>query len=401
MISYPRWLEDTAHAPRLRLIGVGNAGVHIADRIARLSSCAIETVALNSDQHSLNNSSAATRVALGPMTTHGLGAGGDAETGLEAAKESLKDILTAIDGADVLLICAGLGGGTGGPTTALIAQLAKERGALPLAIVTSPFRFEGRRRATQATEALDELKKHADAIVHFENDRMADFAEAGQEAAKTFAACDELLAGAIKTLACVTKGSGPLPVSLPDLISILRHSGDGCVFGLGSADGVGRAELALEEALRSPLLDNGLLLKDGVEVLVHISGPANIAFLEVAKIMQGVSKHIAEKTNLHLTLSAGEETNPLTVALIGRTGAVEARPLPPREQPAIQQPAIQIAAPEDDPARPTPKTVAPKIRQENLQLDPIAKGRFEKSEPTMFEGEDLDIPTFIRRKLLR
>lgn len=396
MISYPRWLEDTAGNLRLRLIGIGNAGVHIADRISRHAPFPLETFALNSDQHSLNTSSAGTRIALGPMTTHGLGAGGDAETGLEAAKESLHDILSAIDGANILLVCAGLGGGTGGPTTALISKLAKERGALPVAIVTSPFAFEGRRRSTQAAEALDELKKHADAIVHFENDRMADLAEPGQDASKTFAASHELLAGAITTLAHAVRGGGPLPVSLPDLISILRHSGGGCLFGSGSAEGDDRVELALEEALRSPLLDYGRRLKDGAEVLVNIHGPSNISFLEVARIMQGVSKHIGEKTNLHLTLSAVDDSAPLTVAIIGRTGAPEPRQTPPSETP----PQTTQTPPSTVDEAPKPKSASQKVHQEDLPLEPVTKGRFVKSEPTMYEGEDLDIPTFIRRKLL-
>lgn len=394
MISYPRWLEDTATVPRLRLIGIGNAGVHIADRIATRGIEQLETFAINSDQHSLNASSAGTKIALGPLTTHGLGAGGDAEAGLEAARESLKDILLAVEGADVILICAGLGGGTGGPVAALAAKLAKERGALPVAIVTSPFRFEGRRRTTQASEALDELKKHADAIVHFENDRMADFTEPMQEAGKTFAACDELLAAAITTLASATKGGGPLPVSLPDLIAILRHSGDGCLFGCGSAEGDGRSELALDEALRSPLLEGGHLLKNGAEVLVHVSGPSDLSFLEVAKIMQGVCRHTSEKTNLHLTLGATGHDTPVTVALIGRTGALEERPPSTKNE-------LRAPIPPVEELPPKPKSAPQKVLQEDLPLEPVAKGRFDKSEPTMFEGEDLDIPTFIRRRLLK
>ena len=397
MISYPRWLEDTTDAPRLRLLGIGNAGIHIADRITKRSELTIDTVALNSDQHSLNSSTAGTRIALGPMTTHGLGAGGDAETGLDAAKESLQEILGAIDGADIIFLCAGLGGGTGGPTAALVAKLAKERGALPVAIVTSPFLFEGRRRKSQATEALDELRKYADAIVHFENDRMADFSEPCQDAAKTFAACDDLLAGAITTLTHAVKGGGPLPVSLPDLVSILRHSGDGCLFGSGSAEGDERAELALDELLRSPLLEGGQLLKDAAELLVNIHGPSTVSFLEVSKVMQGISKHIAEKTNLHLTLSAIDENAPLTIALIGRTGSPEFnRTL--QGVASTQQPETPKSIVEETNTK--PKSTPQKAHQEDLPLEPIAKGRFDKSEPTMYEGEDLDVPTFIRRKLL-
>jgi cell division protein FtsZ len=194
MITYPRWLErDTDKQPVLRLLGIGNAGVNIADRIATRAALPLETIALNSDQQSLNASVASRKIALGPMTTHGLGAGGDPEMGHEAARESLSELRQAVAGADVVFLCAGLGGGTGSSTTAHLAELARANGSLVIAVVTTPFQFEGRRRTQQSQEALRNLSRHADAIVHFENDRMAEISAPSAHAEETFAACDAIL----------------------------------------------------------------------------------------------------------------------------------------------------------------------------------------------------------------
>ena len=157
MITYPRSTEP-GKSPVLRLIGVGNAGVNIADRIAARSPIALETVAANSDRQSVSSSVAAAKVAIGPMATHGLGAGGDPDMALEAARESMQELKNCVAGADVVFLCAGLGGGTGSATVPVLAKLARESGAFVAAVVTSPFEFEGRRRAAQARQALVEIE---------------------------------------------------------------------------------------------------------------------------------------------------------------------------------------------------------------------------------------------------
>ena len=409
MITYPRWLDrGTGKEPVLRLIGIGNAGVNIADRIAVRASLPLETVALNSDQQSLNASVASRKTALGPMTTHGLGAGGDPEMALEAARESMSELRQSVEGADVVFLCAGLGGGTGSATTPQLAELARANGSLVIAVVTTPFQFEGRRRSQQAQEAMQGIARHADAIVHFENDRMAEITAPRTEAEETFAACDNILFQSVASLTRLISCPGPMAVAVPDLLGVLRSGGGAFLFGSGEAEGGNRAHEALEEALRSPLLDRGRLLHDAKKVLVHLSGPRSLTFAEVAAIMQEISKNTAPTSLLHLGVSvARDDSAPLIVTLIGHCGTaakIEAvAPVPKAEPVRATPPALfaEEAIPSTSPpsTHAEPKTAAPKVKQEDLPLEPIARGRFEKVEPTIVEGEDLDVPTFLRRKL--
>jgi len=436
MISYPRYL-DRSQSPVVRLIGLGNAGVNLADRISMNQGLDLETVVINSDQQSLSSSVSGIKVSLGPLTTRGLGAGGDPEIGLDAARESQADIEAVVAGADIIFLCAGLGGGTASGAAGMVAEASKKAGALLVAIVTSPFGFEGRRRAAQAVAALQEIAAHADAVVHFENDRMAELSAPRSGVAETFAACDDLLGGCIEAITRLISAPGPLGVGLPDLLSVL-DGGDGlCLFGTGTAAGDNRAHEALEDAMASPLLDRGRLLAGASSVLVHISGPPSLSFAEVGAVMQEVARGAAGESLLQLGISTVPAKDaPLIVSIIAKCGAAKSSPAPAVQQPAPkpqppkpkavavreeleEKPLLAPEAPEEDPvaaaprqpaperlappvARPRPQqsdakaAASPKIKQETLQFEPVARGRFEKIEPTIVEGEDLDVPTFLR-----
>ena len=437
MITYPRYL-DRSQSPVVRLIGLGNAGVNLADRISMNQGMDLETVVLNSDQQSLSSSVSGTKISLGPLTTRGLGAGGDPEIGLDAARESQADIEAAVAGADIIFLCAGLGGGTASGSAGMVAEAAKKAGALLIAIVTSPFGFEGRRRTAQAAAALQEIGAHADAVVHFENDRMAELAAPRSGVSETFAACDELLGGCIEAITRLVSAPGPLGVGLPDLLSVL-DGGDGlCLFGTGTAAGENRAHEALEDAMASPLLDRGRLLAGAASVLVHISGPPSLSFAEVGAVMQEVARGAAEESLLQLGISTVPAKDaPLIVSIIAKCGAAKPapavrqpapKPQPPKPKPEPvaeqKEPLLTPEAPDETPeetpvataprpapaperpvspvARPRPAqgeskaSASPKIKQETLQFEPVARGRFEKIEPTIVEGEDLDVPTFLR-----
>lgn len=407
MSPYPRH-QESGKTPVLRLVGIGNAGVRIADRIAARADLPLETVAMNSDQQSLNASSSPRKAAIGPMTTHGLGAGGDPERGLDAAKESPGILQEAISGADVLILCAGLGGGTGSAVAPILAKMGRDSGALVAVVATMPFQFEGRRRAQQAKESLEELGRHADALVHFENDRMAELAEPRSEVGETFAACDALLFQAVAGLSRILTTTGPLPVAVNDLLTVLRPGSGPCLFGSGEASGGERGREALEQSLRSPLLDRGRLLQEADRVLVHLHGPTTTTFAEVAAIMEGISKNTAPSAHLCLGVSTSRDFDgPVAITVIGRSGGVAVReavrPAEPVAEP-IPEPLIRETKPapasgtelftlDSAPAK------APKIKQDFLQLEPVARGRFEKIEPTIVEGEDLDVPTFLRLKI--
>lgn len=436
MITIPRYLDRSAN-PVVRLVGLGNAGVNLADRIT-MSGLNVDVVAMNSDQQSLSSSVAPVRVALGPLATRGLGAGGDPEIGADAARESQAEIEEALAGADIVFLAAGLGGGTASGAAAAVADAARGAGALLIAMVTSPFAFEGRRRAAQAAAGLADIVARADAVIHFENDRMADLTAPRAGVSETFAACDELLGSCVQAFSRLMAAPGPMSVGLPDLISVLRGGDAECLFGTAEARGDNRAHEALEVALRSPLLDRGRLLDQAGALLIHVSGPPSFSFAEADAVLNGISKHINEETLVHLGVSTVDDPSaPVSLTLIGKCGAtarvepvqrpaarktapVEVRPVEPvpAAQPPEPEHQEEFASPEPappprpavvdrppPPERPSrvapdagkPKPTPPKVRQETLQFEPVARGRFEKSEPTIVEGEDLDVPTFLRR----
>lgn len=416
MITYPRYLAGQSETQSL-LIALGNAGINIMDRLIAQAGFPMESLAINTDQQSISNTLASNKISMGQMTTHGLGTGGDPEIGLDAVKESAGEIQRAIGGKNIVFICAGLGGGTGSGAAPLVAELAKQNGALVIAVVTSPFSFEGRRRAQQAATSLREITRFADAILHFENDRMAELIAPHAEVGETFSVCDTLLFRAISSLNRIVTSHGPIPVSLPDMLAVLRHSEDSCLFGCGEAAGEDRVHHVLETALRSPLLDRGRLLHDAGRLLVHISGPSSLSMEEVADIMKEISKNLSPSAMLNLGVSVSQDhSSPLSVAIIGRCGG-EKRATPsikattdlsyltqstPTPQPASKPQQTEtpfFEMPIATAIHPTEKPAAPKVQQPLLPLDPVTRGRFDKIEPTIVEGEDLDVPTFLRMKL--
>lgn len=441
MITIPKFLDLTSD-PVVTLIGLGNAGVNLADRMTVAHPGGIHSVVMNADMQSLSSSIVEAKVAIGPLATRGLGAGGDPEIGLDAARESASEIEQAIRGSDIVFLCAGLGGGTASGAVGTVAELAKKNGALLIALVTTPFGFEGRRRSTQAQVALEELSEHADAVIHFENDRMSELTAPRSGVAETFGACDDLLCACLTTLSRLISTPGPLAVGLPDLLSVLEGREAICLFGSGSSSGNNRAYDALERALRSPLLNRDQIGSEECSLLVHISGPPDLSFAEVGSIMEEISKHIADSGLLHLGVSTSEDPSaPVSVTLLGKSGhkvqrrevartsrppakaeprrAEEPReperdllsnPLPPAPEPETA-PREPEPAPKPEKAAPLtpaktprplaevakPKPPAPKVKQETLQFEPVTRGRFEKIEPTIVEGEDLDVPTFLRQ----
>ncbi len=471
MISYPRSEAGEPASVQALVLGLGNAGVHLVDRLTMSGIADADFVALNTDSQSLASSITQTKIALGQKVTRGLGTGGDPEVGYEAAQESLGEIRSALEGAQVVFLCTGLGGGTGSGVAPVIAESAREAGAIVISIVTSPFSFEGKRRSAQAREGLAGVAEFSHAVLHFENDRMSELASPRAGIEETFSISDNFLGSAVISLLEILRGGAPLPVGLADVLSVLGGGSAAALFGRGEATGDNRAHEALERAMKSPLLDRGRLLAESHAIISHISGPASLSFAEVAAIMRELGKHVADTAQLFLGVTTLRDTNsPVTVTLMGNYAAGDQDALPviehhaerpaPRQRPTFaapapqheetepapaprqrhapapaaeeptplfsestEEPAAEIpeaapapvpapppaarpvaarehrapAAPKQQPQPAAPPT-APKVKQETLQFESVARGRFEKSEPTIVEGEDLDVPTFLRMR---
>jgi cell division protein FtsZ len=421
MLEIPRTLlsEDTAAAPRILVAGIGNAGVTLIDRLTLAGfDNALDLVAINTDSASLGSSVAGKKVLIGSATARGLGAGGDPEIGAESADESSVELEAAVEGANIVIICAGLGGGAGGGAAPYVAELARRNGALVLALATLPFSFEGKRRAKQAADAQAALEKYADAFLTFENDRMADLTEPLAGLHDTFAASDQVLADTIASIARLALTQGPVRVTLGDLLAIFRQSNAKTHFGFAEATGPNRANEAVERALKSHLLARGKALTDATAILVHISAAPDLRLAETRAIMEAVSKHTDGNLHLGIGLDAGY-TN-LGVAILATTAAPRAPRVPVPQQRVAPEPSpTRVAETEhnEEETETVPKNSSelfdtspyavakaagakkPKPEQKTLRLDPVARGRFEKSEPTIIGGEDLDVPTFLRQKI--
>jgi cell division protein FtsZ len=447
--------ENTSETRKVRVIGVGGAGSNILDRAMLDGIDRVELAAANTDVQSLTGAVTNLKIQLGRNLTRGLGSGGDPELGLAAAEESSEEIQAAIAGYDIVFVCAGLGGGTGSGAAPYIAKLAKDAGALVLALVTMPFTFEGRRRCAQAGASLQLIREYADAVICFENDRMAELTLPRMGIHEAFAAADVTISQSIRAMANLLLQPGLIRLGFDDICAVIRDGDARALFGFGEAEGENRAHDALVKALRNPLMHRGEMLASAVNVIVQIRGAVNVTLGEIGNVMEELNRHISARTQLMMGIAIDSGMGSrLSVSLISSLGGnperlaktdypaleeperVEATPAPAAAilpEPAVRlqlgneqatngqkieversEEAVTIESAgnrtsdnrtskrEVAPAGKTaPKTPPQKIeaKQEVLQFDAVSRGRFEKSEPTIIDGQDLDVPTFLRRRV--
>lgn len=463
--------HSSTHDVRIKIVGLGGAGGNVLDRLLLDGTEDTELVAINTDAQALTASVVSDRVQLGRTTTRGLGAGGDPEVGYTAAEEAIDEIRKSMEGAQMVFLCVGLGGGTGSGAARIVASLAKEQNALVVAFATLPFAFEGKRRRAQAEEALGALQRYADVVIHFENDRMGDSVSPLAGIQEAFTVADQTLSQSIRAVVGLARRRGFVNIGFDELSTALRGAGEAgahCIFGHGEADGDNRAHEALARALKSPLMDKGRMLEEARNVLVNVAGGPGMTLNEVEILMEELNRHISDQTRLlfgaavdpalgHkmsvtiLSAVQGEvpavvaEVRPRPVTRVESSPAsippsapvrtpepapvlrvVEREPEPepaPVEHVAVPVPepepvaAVAVAAvthesaplfaepePEPEPvvaavARPAPKAKPIQVKQEQMQFEPVTRGRFEKSEPTIVDGQDLDVPTFLRRNV--
>lgn len=298
MIPYSRDPHQTIPTSAVKIIGLGGAGANMLERIALDGMEGAELLALNTDIRTLAACVAREKIQLGVNLTKGLGAGGDPELGHQAMLESEEQIRASIKGRRIVFICTGLGGGTGSGASPIVTRIAREEGAFVVVFATMPFAFEGRRRREQAETALNELAVLSNALVTFDNNRMGELVLAKQGIHEAFAAADHMICESIKAVIRLVVRPGLINVGLDDLMSALRTNRSRCLFGSGLASGKDRATKALRNALSSPLLDQGALLKDAQTVLVHLSGGEDLTLFEIELLMQRLQKFVPEKAHV-------------------------------------------------------------------------------------------------------
>lgn len=272
----------------IKVIGSGGAGGNTISRLMQVGIVGAETIAINTDAQDLLYSDADRKVLIGKDVTGGLGAGADPKIGMEAAKESKEEIKQAIEGADMVFINCGLGGGTGTGSAPIISEIARKAGALTVAIVTLPFTMEGKQRARNAQEGLENLEGAVDTLIVIPNDKLLDIVP-DVSVTTAFKVADEILVNAVKGIAELITKPGLVNLDFADIRAVMG-SGGLAMIGMGESDTENRAMESVEKALNNPLLDVDI---DGATgALINVSGGSDITIRECQEIVEGVSAKI-------------------------------------------------------------------------------------------------------------
>jgi cell division protein FtsZ len=367
---------------RIKVVGVGGGGCNAVNRMIEEGIQGVEFVAINTDAQALMLSKATTRVRIGNKLARGLGAGGDPEVGRKSAEESSDDLYNVLKGADMVFVTAGLGGGTGTGAAPIVAQIAKENGALTIGVVTRPFTFEGSKRMQSCEVGMANLKDHADTLIVIPNDRLLQIMDKRASLNDSFKIADEVLRQGIQGISELITVPGLINLDFADVRAIMSEGG-AALMAVGKASGEDRARIAAEQAISSQLLD---ITIDGARgVLFNVTGGPNLTLFEVNQ----AAALIRETSHPDVNMIFGAVIDPnmtdeIHVTVIA-TG-FERSGMPRR-----------ITTP-----RPITRTIDGKLITRPMESVNVSAqqptNQPAEFKPQTFRTEDLDIPTFLRNR---
>lgn len=271
-------VNDLEFGARIKVVGVGGSGGNTIDHIINSGARGVDFISVNCDVHDLHHNQSEKKIHIGKNLTRGLGAGMNSEIGRRAAEETKNELQDALQGADMVFITCGLGGGTGTGASPIIAEVAKAQGSLVLAVVTKPFSFEGAERARIAEAGLKRLTEAADTVIVIPNDRLLEIADEKTTLKNTFALCDDVLKNAVQGIAELIVMPGLINIDLADVRTIMVDAGP-AIMGIGTAQGDKRAETAARKAISSPLLEISI---DGARgILFVVAGGDDLTLSEI------------------------------------------------------------------------------------------------------------------------
>ena len=290
-------IEDTDHfGARIKVIGVGGGGSNAVNRMVRAGLGGVEFIVANTDAQALSHNAAPLCLQIGAKLTKGLGAGADPNVGRQAALEDTEQIISALDGADMVFVTTGLGGGTGTGAAPVIANLASELGALTVAVVTKPFAFEGRRRAVQAERGLEELRQCIDSVITIPNERLLVMIDRSTAMSDAFAAADDVLRQAIQGISDLILVPGLINLDFADVTTIMSGMGI-AIMGTGVGHGETKAVDAATKAVSSPLLEDASV--DGARgVIINVTGGPDLSLVEVSEATSIIHAAAHEDANI-------------------------------------------------------------------------------------------------------
>lgn len=269
----------------IKVVGVGGGGNNAINRMKDSGLEGVEFISINTDSQALLNSEADKKLQIGEKLTKGLGAGGDPKVGQKAAEESRNEIAAALEGADMVFITAGMGGGTGTGGAPIVAEVAKELGALTVGIVTKPFTFEGSRRAKQAEEGIFNIREKVDSLIIIPNSRLLTMVKKETSMADAFKVADEVLRQGVQGISDIINVPGLINVDFADVKTIMSSSGS-AIMGIGKASGEGRAVAAARMAIDSPLLEN--TIEGATGLIINVTGGSDLGLIEVDEALSSI-----------------------------------------------------------------------------------------------------------------
>ncbi len=422
MDSSPNELPLEAMADRdvgIKLIGVGGGGSNAVDRLKMENLDRLQLAVINTDLKALGTSPVQDKILIGAGLTRGLSAGGDPELGCKAAEADADKIAEIVKETDLVFLVAGLGGGTGSGATPIVAQIAAESGAVVIAFVTLPFSFEGGRRARQAEEALAELRRVCDAVIPLSNDMLLQEGTEQTSVLDSFARADEWIGRGVKSIWAMLSRTGLINVDFTAVRQVFQHRGGKTLFGLGSGAGENPAQAALDDLKHCPLLHTPEHARRADRLLVNITGGADLSLTKVNEIMSAVTEQFGPEAHVVMGAAIDEamqgrvELCVLGTTDVGSRGfARRPTPAPARRTEKIAppgQPVVASGAAVAGPVSveavarraPAATTHKEKPKQEEFGFqggEPVEnRGAFDKSDRNLFEGQDLDVPTYLRK----
>ncbi|NRA85428.1 MAG: cell division protein FtsZ [Gammaproteobacteria bacterium] len=375
-------MPDHSEEAVIKVIGVGGGGGNAIEHMVSRSIEGVEFVVANTDSQALRNSSAERTIQIGKLTTKGLGAGANPQVGREAAIEDKETIREALEGADMIFIAAGMGGGTGTGAAPVVAEIAKEMGILTVAVVTKPFSFEGKKRLNYAEQGITMLEEHVDSLITIPNDKLLKVLGKGTGLLKAFEEANDVLLGAVQGIAELITRPGLINVDFADVKTVMAEMGT-AMMGTGVAVGEDRAEEAAELAISSPLLED-VDLAGARGILVNITAGMDISIDEFETVGNAVKAFASENATVVVgAVIDPEMTEELRVTVVA-TG-IGAEP----------QPDIKLVKPEEIKVKPAPLTTELPQVEESL----AAAANSQSQSSAVSSGLDyLDIPAFLRKQ---
>ncbi len=291
--------EFSAMKPVLKVVGMGGGGSNAINRMIELGLKGVDFIAVNTDAQALQSNLAPTKIQIGPLITRGLGAGGNPQVGFEAAKESIEDLSYALQGADMVFLTAGMGGGTGTGSIAIAAQAARNVGAVTVAIVTTPFSFEMGRRQRNAQEGLSRLRQHVDTLITIPNDRLLKIAPRNLPLDMAFRLADDVLRQGIQGISELINQTGYINVDFSHIRQLMK-AGGGSLLSIGIGKGKDKAKQAIHNALNHPLLE-AVNIQNASGIIANFTAGEDLSFFEVTEALT----HLGEQTNSNADIIPG------------------------------------------------------------------------------------------------